>query len=240
MRIAELSRRSGVSIPTIKYYLREGLMAPGAASGPNQADYDEAHLRRLALIRSLIDVGGVSIAGVREVLQVVDDDRITGHELLGAAHWAISPPPRASRTGTHWVAARDRASAAVARLGWQVAADAPALDALADAVAALTALGQDDLVARLDDYATAAEQMAAGDVQTVLARGPADRTAVVEGVVLGTVLGGAMFAALRMLAQEHASYLATRTPLSVAPARLPSHEHATRGSSRLSRSDRPR
>ena len=48
MRIAELSRRSGVSVPTIKYYLREGLLAAGERTGPNQARYDEAHLRRLS------------------------------------------------------------------------------------------------------------------------------------------------------------------------------------------------
>ncbi len=30
MRISELSRRSGVSIPTIKYYLRDGLLPPAA------------------------------------------------------------------------------------------------------------------------------------------------------------------------------------------------------------------
>ncbi len=46
MRISELSRRSGVSIPTIKYYLRDGLLPAGRATAANQADYDEDHLRR--------------------------------------------------------------------------------------------------------------------------------------------------------------------------------------------------
>jgi DNA-binding transcriptional MerR regulator len=40
MRIAELSRRSGVSVPTIKYYLREGLLPPGERTSPNQALYN--------------------------------------------------------------------------------------------------------------------------------------------------------------------------------------------------------
>ena len=35
MRIAELSTRSGTSIPTIKYYLREGLLPAGTATGRN-------------------------------------------------------------------------------------------------------------------------------------------------------------------------------------------------------------
>jgi len=67
MRIGELARRSGVSIPTIKYYLREGLLPPGAATAPNQASYGEEHLHRLRLIRALLDVGGLTVAAAREV-----------------------------------------------------------------------------------------------------------------------------------------------------------------------------
>ncbi|WP_079051275.1 MerR family DNA-binding transcriptional regulator [Streptomyces curacoi] len=37
MKISELSRRSGVSIPTIKYYLRDGLLPHGQATATNQA-----------------------------------------------------------------------------------------------------------------------------------------------------------------------------------------------------------
>ena len=39
VRIAELSSRSGTSIPSIKYYLREGLLPAGTSTGRNQADY---------------------------------------------------------------------------------------------------------------------------------------------------------------------------------------------------------
>ena len=53
MRIAELSRDSGVPVPTIKYYVREGLLPPGELTSPNQAQYDASHLRRLRLIRAL-------------------------------------------------------------------------------------------------------------------------------------------------------------------------------------------
>ena len=44
MRISELSTRSGVPVPTIKYYLREGLVPEGARSSPTQAEYDEPTL----------------------------------------------------------------------------------------------------------------------------------------------------------------------------------------------------
>lgn len=45
MRLAELSERSGVSTATIKYYLREGLLAPGRQINATTAEYDEEHLR---------------------------------------------------------------------------------------------------------------------------------------------------------------------------------------------------
>jgi DNA-binding transcriptional MerR regulator len=44
MRISELSARSGISVPTIKFYLREGLLPPGSPRAVNQADYGEPHL----------------------------------------------------------------------------------------------------------------------------------------------------------------------------------------------------
>ena len=48
VRIAELSSRSGTTIPSIKFYLREGLLPAGAATGRNQADYAEAHVQPAA------------------------------------------------------------------------------------------------------------------------------------------------------------------------------------------------
>ena len=38
MKISELSSRTGVSIPSLKFYLREGLLPQGQLSAPNQAD----------------------------------------------------------------------------------------------------------------------------------------------------------------------------------------------------------
>src|SRR5262249_56093401 len=106
MRIGELSRLSGVGVPTIKYYLREGLLEPGAPRATNQADYTEAHLERLRLIRALLDVGGVSVAQARGVIAALGRTALTPHQLLGAApHPAIptrhphpgTPAPRAAR-----------------------------------------------------------------------------------------------------------------------------------------------
>jgi DNA-binding transcriptional MerR regulator len=73
MRIAELARRSGIPVGTVKYYLREGLLPPGELTAATQAQYSDAHVQRLGLIRALLGPGGLSIAATREVLEVIDD-----------------------------------------------------------------------------------------------------------------------------------------------------------------------
>jgi DNA-binding transcriptional MerR regulator len=212
VRIAELSRRSGVSVPTIKFYLREGLLAPGLPLGPNQANYDEAHLARLRMIRALIAVGGLSVAATRDVLTAIDQPEIGSHATLGAAHRAIEPSRRPRRTDERWQGARDEVAAFVARRGWLVAPDAPAIDRLADVIEALHALELPQLLSLLDVYADAAESVARHDVRAVAERAAtAEQSAgsstalMVETVVAGTVLGEAMLSALRRLAQEDAS-----------------------------------
>ena len=72
LRVSSLSDRSGVPLSTIKYYIREGLLAAGDRSGPNRASYSERHVERLELIRALREVGGLRIEAVRRVLDAVD------------------------------------------------------------------------------------------------------------------------------------------------------------------------
>ena len=118
MRIAELSSRSGTSIPSIKYYLREGLLPAGTSTGRNQADYGAEHLYRLRLIRALIDVGGLSVAAARDVLGAVDTPDLPGHTLLGTAH-VRRRTPEPARPGRPGLAGRPRpivAGSAPARL----------------------------------------------------------------------------------------------------------------------------
>ena len=63
MRIEELASRSGTSARSIRYYEQRGLMA--ARRDPNgYRDYDEAHLRLVAEIRSLL-VNGFDLEEIR-------------------------------------------------------------------------------------------------------------------------------------------------------------------------------
>src|SRR5882672_1697160 len=89
MRMAELSAQSGVSVATIKYYLREGLLPPGERTSPNQAQYAAGHVRRLKLVRALLDIGGLTVSRVRDVLAGIDSP--TGiHQVLGITQRGLS------------------------------------------------------------------------------------------------------------------------------------------------------
>ncbi|MFE6102589.1 MerR family transcriptional regulator [Streptomyces laurentii] len=206
MRIGELSRRTGVSVPTIKYYVREGLLPAGQLTSPNQASYEETHVRRLRLIRALLDVGGLSVAAIREVIVAIDDPELPLHEMLGTAAQRVAPShdgAAGGQTEGSRAAARKAVAELIARRGWRSHPLSPAGEALAVALAALEDVGHGSFIEVLDDYADAAEGVARADLDYV-ARNVA-REDLVESVVVGTVLGDAVFAALRRLAQVDAS-----------------------------------
>ncbi|MCM2390392.1 MerR family transcriptional regulator [Streptomyces albipurpureus] len=201
MRIGELSRRTGVPVPTIKYYVREGLLPAGQLTSPNQAAYGEAHERRLRLIRALLDVGGLKVAAIAEVLAAVDDPAKSIHKVLGVASDLLVPRYPAAEPDEALLAAREQVDELVTQRGWQDVHDCPAKESLAMALATLRRVGHEDFVQVLDVYAEAAEEVARADLEAVAARSARSALdGVVESVIVGTVVGEAMFSALRHLA----------------------------------------
>ncbi|MFG1859416.1 MerR family transcriptional regulator [Microbispora bryophytorum] len=203
MRIAELSRRTGVPIPTIKYYMREGLLPQGERTGPNQARYGEEHVRRLRLARALVEVGGLPVASAREALALIFSSGVSEFDVLGKAQYALTPP-RERAGDDAGDEAGDEAAAQVdeliARRGWQVKPGNPARRTLADALATLRRLGEDDYLDLLETYAETAEQLADTEVRAISRRG--DLHSMAEAVVVWTALGDPVIASLRRLAQE--------------------------------------
>jgi DNA-binding transcriptional MerR regulator len=203
MRIAELSRDSGVPVPTIKYYVREGLLEPGELTSPNQAQYDESHLRRLKLIRALAEVGGLSIAAMRDLLAAASSPATSLHDALGKAQYATTPQSSYQASDAARQASTQQADEIIHERGWQIKPDSPARQLLVEVLAALRDLGQDDLLTLANAYAGPAEQIAAADVAAILAR--QDLDSQLQGVIIGTVLGDTLLAALRRLAEENTS-----------------------------------
>ncbi|MCF3179653.1 MerR family transcriptional regulator [Streptomyces polychromogenes] len=202
MRIGELSRRTGVTVPTIKYYVREGLLPPGELTSPNQASYGDPHERRLRLIRALLEVGGLSLAAIGEVLAAVDDRERPVHDMLGEVADRLVAE-HAGEPDAETVLARERVARLIAERGWDADPDSPAGGALTAALAALARVGHGAFTEVLDAYARAAEEVARADLEFTARR--VEREDLVETVAVGTVLGDAMFAALRRLAQTDAS-----------------------------------
>ncbi|GAA4850043.1 MerR family transcriptional regulator [Actinomycetospora corticicola] len=204
MRVGELSRRSGVSVASIKYYLREGLLPAGERSSPNQASYDDGHLRRLRMIRALIDVGGLSVVATRDVLAAVDDPELPLFEALGRASGTTTDAPAPEEEPDEaWEAAERMLAAHVDERGWQVSAQNPAWANAVGVLATYVRLGDGDLANQLGLYMRTMEEVAEREVAAVVNRG--DRARTVEGVVVGTVLGDTLIAAVRRLAQQHQS-----------------------------------
>lgn len=191
-----------MSIPTIKFYVREGLLPAGELTSPNQAAYGETHVQRLRLIRALLDVGGLSVAAIREVILAVDDPERSVHKLLGTVASGLVPRyDRESHAGIE--EARKQVAALIAARGWRVQQGNPAAEALAVALAAVDEAGHGGFSQVLDAYADAAERVARADLNYVA--GNVAREVLVESVVVGTVIGDAMFSALRRMAQTDTS-----------------------------------
>ncbi|HXK21892.1 MAG TPA: MerR family transcriptional regulator [Myxococcota bacterium] len=97
MRLAELSRRSGVPRSTIKFYIREGMLPPGKSVGRNQALYGPEHLERLALIGALREVAELPLEVIARVTSQLDRGWNDG-DPIGEALLAIHGPRKRRRT----------------------------------------------------------------------------------------------------------------------------------------------
>jgi len=218
MRISELAERSGVPLPTVKYYLREGLLMPGAATSATSASYDDRHVRRLALVRALASQG-LPLEKIRTVVDLVDDPRDDLSTALGRAIAAL--PPYVADTGSD----SPRARRVLERLGQRYDPRSTAVAQLEQALVALEAAGLQMDEHRLDAYGRHIRAIAEVDLE-LLPTG--SREATIEAAVLGTALYEPVLTALRRLAHQHlaARILGLGDPSAsgAAPARPDSQE----------------
>ena len=201
MKMAELSARTGVTAPTIRYYIREGLVPPGELTSPNQAVYDESHVRALRLTRALVGVGGLAVEQARKVLAHLAEKEGNAYALLGSTQYALTPAPvPRDDEAAHRAAAR--VDSLITAHGWRIRPDNPARATLVEALVSLEALDGTAVTDMLDTYAGAAEGLAHDEIARLL-QTAADESRVV-GVIAFDILGDRLLSALRRLAQEHA------------------------------------
>jgi DNA-binding transcriptional MerR regulator len=202
MRISELADSSGVSVPTIKYYLREGLLPPGEKVTGRLADYGERHVRRLRLLRALREVGGISVEALRGLVDAVADRSSSVHEMFGAASDALA---QAAGRRTDPPKSLDLAGRIIERAGWTnvqpEASERKHLEELLEVIASFSGPVDPD---SLERYLTWADAIAEFEVGAFLDPRQ-DRETLMEQMVVGQVVYGELLLSLRRLAQQQHS-----------------------------------
>ncbi|UQX10736.1 MerR family transcriptional regulator [Candidatus Mycobacterium methanotrophicum] len=163
---------------------------------PSEATYNDSHLRRLALVRALIEVAGLPLEAVRRVLAVVDDESVPLHQALGTAQWLLSPTPDEEPSAE----SAERVEALLARHEWALAPDSPHRRALAGALDWLDNLAFPASDTLLDQYAETLARLAPSEVESVTAQ--AERATAIEHLVIGTLLYEPLLATMRRMAHE--------------------------------------
>ncbi|MEU7120673.1 MerR family transcriptional regulator [Streptomyces zaomyceticus] len=208
MKVSELSRRTGVQVPLIKHYLREGLLPPGRATASNQAEYGEDHVHRLRFIRTLIGTRGLSTGATKEILEAITAEQEDLHQVFGIV-LGVRPAANEEEAGNEPPAeAPERAGLGdarrlIAEMGWEVSQGNPAAHTLAEVLTALAGLGSDIDWHSLLPYARLADGMADVDMRQM--SGERGLLAQAERAVLVSVLLEPALLALRRLAQEDKS-----------------------------------
>lgn len=198
MKLAELSERSGLSIPTIKYYIREKLLPAGRITARNQAVYDETHLHRLVIIRSLSEVARLSLQQTRAVLGVMDDAPDDLLAAMTAVMTALPPSIPVPRSA----GGSPRTEAALARIleSGTERADYHGFPQLRAALETAEAAGlpfDADSIAAMFQHIQGIAQI---EISAAL-NAPTDQEAVAT-TVLGSILGEPVIAGLRRIARE--------------------------------------
>lgn len=201
MRMAELSKTSGVSIPTIKYYLREGLLPAGEHTKTNQANYSDHHLMRLKLIGVMSGVARLSLAEIKVVLNELDGPGSVLDSMAVMQSALVGRPTHEART--HSEESQRILDQIIEDRGWQVNRETGAYPAAVNAIANLHTTDLNWTGETLGEYAKHAEVIGGLDVGSLDLEGPSE-TLLVQ-MIEGTLLRRQLLDALTLLAQQHTS-----------------------------------
>ena len=79
LSIGDVARRTGVKVPTIRFYEQIGLLPPPPRTDGNRRRYEEDDVRRLAFIRHARDLG-FEVGDIRELLTLTAQPNRSCHE----------------------------------------------------------------------------------------------------------------------------------------------------------------
>lgn len=88
--IGDISKRTGVKVPTIRYYEQLGLITTPQRSGGNQRRYSAEDVKRLGFIKHARDLG-LPLDAIRELLRLSErpGEACTDADRIVAAHLKV-------------------------------------------------------------------------------------------------------------------------------------------------------
>lgn len=222
MLLAELAEVSGVSVASIKFYRREGLLPAGARLTATRQDYGTAHLERLELIQVLREVAGAPIARIAHLTAILDDPEQPLLSALGAAQLiSLGLPAEEPDTGGAGLPEHPSIAPLLSHLGWPDVHTAPrsALDTLLRSLEGWGMPTDDEVLRR---FAEPVAEIARADVASIrdlrgeLPDGP-DGSPVSDDVQVMRAVAGAiafdrLIQLLRALGHTSYSILQARDP----------------------------
>jgi DNA-binding transcriptional MerR regulator len=215
LSVSQLAAQTRVSIPHIKFYLREGILASGNLEAKKRAFYDERHVRRLRLILTLRRVAGLGLPAIRELCELLDAKgsaelpSVVAHviDALGRREpkTKASPSSEAGR-------ARREVLSMLGKKAIQVRPQARAVADLADALAGLRqvigpSVSAQAFVPYLDAMCALAEQDFTTNAHLVT-----DGASAALAATYATVLWEPILLLLRRIAHEHVATRTLRVP----------------------------
>jgi DNA-binding transcriptional MerR regulator len=214
MLLSELADRAEVPVATVKYYVRSGLLAPGHATGPRRADYDETHLRRLRILRMLREIGGIPVSTLQQIVDAIDDPDRPSHEVLCLVSDALTETETSQDLPSD-AASRELVDQALNRVGWSGvrgdAVDRAQLAALVRLLSTEGPLGIDADI--LSFYVEVADQLCRAESRFV--DPDQDRATTLEELVAGEAVFGQVLTLLRRMGHEHYHAVGTPAPPAV-------------------------
>ena len=189
--ISVLSQRSGVSVATIKYYIREGLIR--STLDPKADDVETVN--QLRLIRGLVHVVGLSIRQVRKILNLVRDPELSPAALMTSVTADLPLAGARVADDTDLAGAR----AALASVGFDELPDVPYVNQLLAAIALAEENGVGMDAEHLAAYTAAARECAKSDFDHMLFDSPSRE---VQTAVLGTLIYDSILIGVRRLAHR--------------------------------------
>lgn len=196
MHLKELSRESGVSAASIKYYLREGLLQPGLTRHATLAEYGDEHLLRLRLIHALRNVVGLSVGRIRTLTALIDDPEVEFVNLLGKTQSLV--------LGYDFKETREHplTTDVVHSRGWPDV-DTDARQALNTHLQEMESLGLVPRPDLLESYAAAVDTVAQRDLSSITDTGNRDQAVLT--VAVGVHQYSTLLVRMLALAQTSAS-----------------------------------